>query len=233
MLRSIIGAGKALFSHLGILLGVMGVPGDWKEMQSLFGKAMALIDDPWFRGALTLLCLIAVVVTWSRWIADYRIGRGPRILTAAQRVLDRVRGRPFTWQLNNVLGLSSSNSGSYVSGFYARLIHHKSAPVKVEDAYIESPQRGTRLDMKIDQPQGPYVTTIGGVNVTRGVTTQLHALLYDPSEPREPGQREGITENEFRSLWGEFDLVVTIDGRVFRRTFSPRTIKGMLNEGRV
>ena len=212
---------------MATILGLFGIPDDWQSAQTFWGKSAHALNDLWVRIPVTIIFLVVISTFWGRCISDYRQGKDHFIIQKLKDVANRIAGRPFWWDFSALLGWNKSERGRFISGFHISFIHKGHAPVVISDAYIEAIPSLSRIDMVIDTP-GPYVTTKGGVAVSRNDRRRLTANFYDTSQSRAAGVGEGIPEQDFLHDWKEIDFVVMIGNRAYRKTFSNRIIRGYL-----
>ena len=132
---------------------------------------------------------------------------------------------PLRWDFSGFLGANwLASSLPYVASF--QVSGHNSSPseVQITDAYIISAMTGERLPVTIRTDAG-YVTPKDSNPIPSGAQFYMHALFYDPNKKLEPGEREGIPEDEFLKQWGGFSFVRAYHGRTYRTQFGAPEIQ--------
>jgi hypothetical protein len=117
------------------------------------------------------------------------------------------------WDYRGIFGGSAGPSGHYIAKFWFHGVHHEKGLIQIERAAVTSLTTGKRLDLRLRTSSG-YVRPSEANPIPPEANIYLDGLLYDP-EKRKPGEREGITADEFIKNWGSFifSVAYSINGQ--------------------
>jgi hypothetical protein len=188
----------------------------WHAILRLLGAVSVVL------GAITLQWpYLSLEVAWPLLIigAILICAELPGLVRDSRKLIQRLRLRgPIVWNLQQFLGVSRREGElAYVSCFQVSGFNKGRRAIRVISAVLRSQVTGRSIPVRFKTDHG-YVGASEIHPVPKGATIFAQALFYDPLTQSE-GNKQGLSEDEFMSDWGEFEFLVTYENGKFKRSF--------------